>query len=73
MLWLKVTATAVPHSPEDNQSLLILIKLYNKVGQHIFYNKVQNRLVSRLFLALGTEGKNGLTENCTWENFEAGI
>ena len=28
-----------------------------KVGHNVFYNKVQKRLNSRLFLALGTEGK----------------
>ena len=27
------------------------------VGHNVFYNKVQKRLTSRLFLALGTEGK----------------
>ena len=31
-----------------------------KVGHNIFYNEVQKRLVSRLLLALGTEGKNRL-------------
>ena len=29
-----------------------------KVGHNVFYNEVQKRLTSRLFLALGTEGKN---------------
>ena len=28
-----------------------------KVGHNIYYNEVQKRLVSRLFLAFGTEGK----------------
>ena len=28
-----------------------------KVGHNVFYNEVQKRLTSRLFLALGTEGK----------------
>ena len=28
-----------------------------KVGHTVFYNEVQKRLTSRLFLALGTEGK----------------
>ena len=28
-----------------------------KVGHNIYYNEVQKRLASRLFLALGTEGK----------------
>ena len=28
-----------------------------KVGHNVFYNEVQKRLLSRLFLALGTEGK----------------
>ena len=29
-----------------------------KVGHNVFYNEVQKRLTSRLFLALGTEGKS---------------
>ena len=28
-----------------------------KVGHNVFYNEVQKRFTSRLFLALGTEGK----------------
>ena len=28
-----------------------------KVGHNVFYHEVQKRLTSRLFLALGTEGK----------------
>ena len=28
-----------------------------KVGYNVFYNEVQKRLTSRLFLALGTDGK----------------
>ena len=33
-----------------------------KVGHNVFYNEVQKRIVSRLFLAIGTEGKKRLVQ-----------
>ena len=36
-----------------------------KVGHSVFYNEVQKRLTSRLFLALGTEGKKIVQKNPT--------
>ena len=34
-----------------------------KVGHNVYYNEVQKRVASRLFLALGTEGKKKFVQN----------
>ena len=34
-----------------------------KVGHNVYYNEAQKRLASRLFLALGTEGKKFVLKN----------
>ena len=44
-----------------------------KEGHNIYYNEVQKRLVSRLFLALGTEEKTICTEKSSRRNFKTGF
>ena len=41
-----------------------------KVGHDVFYNEVQKRLTSRLFLALGIEGKKNLYKKSTHRNLK---
>ena len=59
------TAQAIADREERDKARRYKVTLENeerkergpKVGHNVFYNKVQKRLNSRLFLALGTEGK----------------
>ena len=42
-----------------------------KVGHNVYYNEVQKRVASRLFLALGTEGKRNLCKRIRIRKFQS--